>query len=150
MNLRTNLTSAMALLLSGALLLGGCSGGDETGSAPSTDGEGDGEETEELAVPVEVAQASRSRVFAAYNGTTVLEADREADVVAKTTGVVLKPMVEEGDQVTAGQVLAELDRERLDLEVARAQATLARLENDYSTSRAMTEKSLISAEEFER
>ncbi len=126
----------------------GCGGPNADGGSSA---EGDGEdETEQLAVPVEVSQVGRGRVFAAYNGTTTLEADRQADVVAKTTGVVLKLLVEEGDQVTAGQVVAELDRERLDLEVARAKATLARLENDYRRSQEMQEKRLISAEAFER
>ncbi|MFK7954491.1 MAG: efflux RND transporter periplasmic adaptor subunit [Lysobacterales bacterium] len=136
-------------LMALSLLLSACGDSQESNndSAAAADEE---DKKEEVAVPVEVARVSLGRVFAAYNGTTVLEADREADVVAKTTGVVLKLLVEEGDQVTAGQVVAELDRERLDLEVARAEATLARLNNDYRRAREMKEKSLISAEAFER
>ncbi len=124
-----------------------CGGSPEGGRAAADDPE---KEKEEVAVPVEVASVGTGRVYAAYNGTTLLEADREADVVAKTTGVVLKLLVEEGDQVVPGQVVAELDRERLDLEVARAKATLARLENDFRRSSELKDKKLISAEAFER
>ncbi|MGH8163662.1 MAG: efflux RND transporter periplasmic adaptor subunit, partial [Rhodanobacteraceae bacterium] len=41
-------------------------------------------------VPVEVAAAAHAPINASYSGTAALEAQREADVVAKTSGVLLK------------------------------------------------------------
>lgn len=108
------------------------------------------DDKEQVAVPVEVETVNLATVFAAYNGTTTLEADREADVVAKTSGVVLEILVEEGDPVAEGQVVARLDRERLELELARAEATLGRLENDLRRTRELFEKKLISSEAYEK
>ncbi len=110
----------------------------------------DDDDKEQVAVPVEVEAVDLATVFAAYNGTTTLEADREADIVAKTSGVVLEILVEEGDPVAEGQVVARLDRERLELELARAKATLARLENDLRRTRELFEKKLISSEAYEK
>ena len=61
------------------------------------------------AVPVEVAKATRGQIAASYNGTATLTADHEAQVAAKTTGVLKKLYVEEGMSVKEGQLLAELD-----------------------------------------
>ncbi|MEM9532508.1 MAG: efflux RND transporter periplasmic adaptor subunit [Pseudomonadota bacterium] len=135
----------LTLLLT--LFLVACGGGDDSGAAADADGV---DEEEEIAVPVETASVSEGQVFAAYAGTTVLESDVEADVVAKTSGVILELLVEEGDPVKANQVVARLDRERVELEVAESQATLNRLENDFRRYQELHEKKLISAEAFER
>ena len=101
-------------------------------------------------MPVEVQDVTLASVYAAYNGTTTLEADQEADVVAKTSGVILELLVEEGDMVKAGQVVARLDHDRLALEVQRASANLRRLENDFKRNQELHQKDLISFEVFEK
>jgi membrane fusion protein, multidrug efflux system len=115
------------------------------------DGNGDAQAAEsddpaETAIPVEVARARREPMIASYTGTASLEADRQADVVARASGVLLKLHVEEGDAVREGQLLAELDAERARLEVARAEANLKRLEHDYERSQELYKAKLTSAE----
>src|SRR5690606_6900324 len=89
-------------------------------------------------------------VSAYYSGTTTLEAERDAEVVAKVGGVIEQLMVEEGQRVAAGQVLAKIDDARLKLEVARAEANLAKLEQEYRRNKQLYEKQLVSADAYER
>ncbi|MDC8015205.1 efflux RND transporter periplasmic adaptor subunit [Tahibacter soli] len=110
-----------------------------------------GKEAEAVAtVPVEASVAARRPINASYSGTATLEADREADVVAKTNGVLLKLMVEEGDVVKEGQVLARLDDSSPKLNLAKTEATLRKLEADYRRADEMFAKKLLSIEEHDK
>ena len=66
-----------------------------------------------------VVAAAVAPIAASYTGTAALEARGEAQVVAKTSGVALAVLVEEGQQVRAGQVLVRLDPDRARLAGAR-------------------------------
>jgi membrane fusion protein (multidrug efflux system) len=102
------------------------------------------------AVAVEAARVAFRPVEASYAGTATLEAEREAQVVAKTSGILLELYAEEGDRVRAGQVLARLDDERHRLELARAEANVARLENEFRRSSELIEARLTSQEAHDR
>ncbi|HSX59688.1 MAG TPA: efflux RND transporter periplasmic adaptor subunit [Tahibacter sp.] len=101
-------------------------------------------------VPVETAVVASRAIDASYSGTATLEADREADVVAKTNGVLLKLFVEEGDTVRQGQVVARLDDASPRLSLAKAEATLRKLEADYRRADEMFGKKLLSLEEHDK
>ncbi len=85
-------------------------------------------------VPVEVAAASHQSVTANYSGTATLEAIGDAQVVSKTTGIVLKMLVEEGMHVQKGQVLATLDDDATRNKLAQASATLNKAQAAYDKS----------------
>lgn len=101
-------------------------------------------------VPVEVAAAARRPIVASYSGTATLEAPAEAQVVAKTTGVVLELRTEEGRMVKAGQVLARLDPDRKGLMLAQSQAQLKKLESEYARSKELFAKQIVSADAHEK
>jgi membrane fusion protein (multidrug efflux system) len=130
---------AAVLALTCLLALAACKGGN--GAAEAKEGKNDKPE----AVPVEVAEATRRPVAASYTGTAALEARAESQVIAKTSGVALEVLVEEGDVVKAGQQLVRLDADRLRLQVAQSAAQMAKLENNYQRSRKLAEQNLISA-----
>lgn len=155
--------SALAL----ALLLAGCGGGeadqdakdgkadaaDKTAEAAKKDAEVDKDgkkKNEEKPVPVEVAQVAKRPIQASYHGTAALEAPNEAQVVAKTSGVLLQLLAEEGDEVKAGQVLARIDPDRPRLEVQRAEAMLKKLQAEMARSKELFDRKLIAADVFER
>ena len=102
------------------------------------------------AVPVESVAATHRAMTASYPGVATLEPEAEADVVAKTNGVLLKLMVEEGDKVKAGQALARLDDENARLNLAKSAATLSKLESDYGRSSEMFSRKLLSAEQNDK
>jgi membrane fusion protein (multidrug efflux system) len=151
----------IALALALSLSLAAC-GGSQDNAAPA-DGDKDekaadkepkldkdGKPVEAVKVPVEVAAASRSVVVAAFQGTSNLVAEAEADVVTKTSGVVLEIMVEEGDKVAAGQVLARLDSDRQRLNMKQSEANLRKLENDFKRQQELIERKLISQDVYDR
>lgn len=138
-------------LVVASVALAGCGGGKDKADAGKT-GEKvelgkDGKPVPKIqAVPVEVAKAQRKPIAASYSGTASLEAPGEAQVVAKTSGVMVQLLAEEGDQVTAGQVLARIDGDRVRLEAQRQLATVRKLENNFRRSQELAAQKLVSAE----
>ena|SRR3990167_5010160 len=138
-------------LVVASVALGGCGGGKKEADAGKP-GEKvelgkDGKPIPKVqAVPVEVAKAQRKPIAASYSGTANLEAPGEAQVVAKTSGVMVQLLAEEGDQVKAGQVLARIDGDRVRLEAQRQLATVRKLENNYRRSQELAARKLVSAE----
>ena len=100
-------------------------------------------------VPVAVAEVRRGVVEAYYRGSTNLTAAEEAAVVARTLGVVEALFVEEGDVVEAGQPLAQLETERLQLEVERSRTQLANLKAAYERAERLNASQMISPTEYD-
>ena len=102
------------------------------------------------AVPVEVAAATRAPISANYSGTASLVADHEAMVVAKTSGVIKKLYVEEGDAVKAGQLLAEIDDADARSKLNSAEAQMHKSEATFAHAEAAIPKQLIPQFEYEQ
>ena len=100
-------------------------------------------------VPVETSHPYRSDVYATYETTAAITSDADAPVVARAAGELVELLVEEGDRVSAGQVLAKLDGERLRLEMLVAKANLAKARREYTRNKRLHERGLISASMFE-
>ncbi|MGB0133078.1 efflux RND transporter periplasmic adaptor subunit, partial [Dokdonella sp.] len=124
-----------------AALFAACKGGNDPA---------DEEKQVDASVPVEAVAVSRRSISASYSGTATLEPEGEAEVAAKISGVLLELLVEEGDQVKQGQVLARLDAENPRLNLAKAKAMLKKLENDYQRSSEMFERKLLSVEQNDK
>lgn len=122
-----------------------CKGGGE-GEAQAKDGKDNKPE----AIPVEVVSAARRPIAASYTGTAPLEARGESQVVAKTSGVALNVLVEEGQQVRAGQPLVRLDPDRARLAVAQTEAQMRKLENSYRRSQQLVAQQMISANDVDQ
>jgi len=101
------------------------------------------------ALPVEVITPLITDISATYHTTGAIAADAEARVLSKTSGEVVDVLVEEGDLVAAGQVLARLDGDRLRLEVAHARSVLDKVTKDYERNLQLLEKNLVSASSVE-
>lgn len=120
-------------------LLSACGGG----GSPQADADA------HARVPVEVAAVARAPINASYSGTAALEAQNEADVVAKTTGVLLKLDAEEGQYVQAGQVLALIDPSSASNQLAQSEAQLRKAQTTYQRASKAIEKQLIPKAEYE-
>ena len=132
------------VLIACVLALAACKKGD--GDAVAKDKEGDkGPE----AIPVEVMAAAKRPIAASYTGTAPLEAHGESQVVAKTSGVALQVLVQEGQVVKAGQVLVRLDASRAALQAAQTDAQMRKLEANYQRSVTLAEQKLISANDID-
>ena len=118
----------------------GCAGGKD----PAKDANA------QAAIPVEVAAASHQAVTANYSGTATLEAVGEAQVVAKTSGIILKIPVEEGMRVEKGQLLAQLDDDAVRNKLLQAQATLKKAQAAFDKSEKGIAKNLIPRADYDR
>jgi membrane fusion protein, multidrug efflux system len=93
-----------------------------------------------------VMSAITQSINASYAGTANLEAPNEAQVVAKSSGVLVAQLAEEGDFVRQGQIMARIDPSRAQLEVQRSQATVNKLSNNFRRAQQLLSQNLISAE----
>ena len=118
----------LCALLALPLVLASCS--------PSTQAAGD-EETSNAGVkkretpPVRVTQVELREMVRKLETTTKLESEREIQVFPRATGVAVEVLVEEGDQVSAGAVLARLDDRDQVLAMRDAEAALVEARNNH-------------------
>ena len=128
--------------LSTLLMLAGCSRGD----AEAKSDEDKGPE----AIPVEVEKVSRRAIAASYGNTATLEPRAEAQVVAKTSGVALEVLVEEGQSVRAGQVLVRLDPDRARLQAAQSSVQARKLEANFRRAQQLEAQQMVSANDLDQ
>jgi len=74
------------------------------------------------AVEVEVADVTNEDLSILVSASGDVEAETRADVYPPTTGTLASIEVTEGDQVTAGQLLAVMDTAPIEVQVAQARA----------------------------
>lgn len=118
----TRILPLSVLLVIGALVIPPLS----SSLAQSSDKHSSETEGQVTILPVAVApaeQLDRYRVTKPYTGTIV--AGRRSEVGFERPGKVVRLLADEGDRVSSGQPLAELDRRRLDAKKRRVEAELA-------------------------
>ena len=130
------------LTLTGSALLAGCGVGEASVADKNA-------VQAAIPVPVEVALPMRADIYATYAATATITSDADAPVVARVRGEVVELLVEEGDYVVEGQLLARLDGERLRLEMLAAKANLKRASTDYERNVDLHRRGLVSASMFE-
>jgi membrane fusion protein (multidrug efflux system) len=133
------LNSKLAVLaLLSTAVLPGCGTGEASATIES-------EVRAATPVPVEVAVPVRDDIFATYHATATIESDADAPVLTRVAGEVVELLVEEGEFVQAGQVLARLDGERNRLAMLAAKADLDRVRGELERYDDLHERGLVSA-----
>ncbi|WP_440225334.1 efflux RND transporter periplasmic adaptor subunit [Dokdonella sp. MW10] len=133
----SRLAPAVAIVIM-STILAACSQGSATPVAEAKKATPSGQ-------PVETARVERGELTARYAGTATLQAEREATLVGEVPGTVLQMLVEEGDRVRKGQVLARLDADRSRLQLREAEADLQRRRNDVERGDTLLARQLIAA-----
>ena len=142
-DITTNLKLTLAaFVLTASLSLSGCGTGEASATAEDADAAA-------TPVPVVVAQPRRADIYATYETTTTIASDADAPVVARVGGEVVELLVEEGEHVSRGQILARLDGERLRLEMLKAKANVDQLRGEYERYVDLHSRGLVSAAMFE-
>ena len=129
--------------LSACLILAACKPGGDAQAKPAED---KGPE----ATPVEVEKVARRPIAASYANTATLEPRAESLVVAKTSGVALQVLAEEGQQVRAGQVLVRLDPDRARLQAAQSAAQVRKLEANFKRAQQLEAQQMVSANDLDQ
>jgi RND family efflux transporter MFP subunit len=133
--------SLVAMLLCSAALLSGCNQANSSNNSDTA---------EIVAIPVEAALARHGEISSSYHTNATLAARAETDVISKTSGIVQQVLVEEGDYVVLGQLLAQLDNERQRYMLAKEQAELSRLDSELKRMAEMYQRKLISTDVYEK
>lgn len=139
----------LSSLLTFAVILSGCGGGDGASQRAPHAGDGGRGRPSQPPVPIEVATAATGSIASYYTATATLEAEKEAEILARVTGEIEALECEEGDQVREGQVLLRIDNDEYRLRVAQAEANAASLRDRYNRLKEMWDQKLVSAEEYQ-
>jgi membrane fusion protein (multidrug efflux system) len=122
------------------LIISGC--GNSPGNSPAGD--------RRPVVLVEVERAKRTPIIATVSATGTITAKNEVKIIAQTEGKITKLGFEEGDRVTAGQVVVQLDASILGAQRNEAEAQLRDAEANYERLKRLYEANLISVQEFDQ
>ena len=149
---------ALAGLLALAVVLGGCdvvnnilgrSGGQTAGAAGAAGGFGGGFGGQPTALPVVTADVVRETVSNFLVATTTLSAERALDVLTRASGEVVEVLVEEGDAVREGQLLAQLDPSDARLALAEAQAHYDNIQREYARTAELAKHGGVTDQELD-
>lgn len=143
MNNKIRMT-AFITLLSTTLLLNGCFQAEAAKEIAQK------EEEKVIPIPVEVSLVETGSISSNYTTSAVLEAKEEAFVVGRASGIIQEIMVEEGDYVEKGQVLAKLEPERYELNLRRAQADMDGIEKELAKIKKVYNQKLVSVDVFDK
>lgn len=136
---------SVAALLCSSIVLTGC------GQAEANKNDAkQSEQAKVIPIPVEVKNLELGSISSNYSTTAVLEAKEEAFVVARASGIIDQILVEEGDYVEKGQVLAKLDPERYELNLLRAAADLQGVEKELAKINKVYSKKLVSDDTYDK
>jgi len=120
-------------------------GAGEASRSPESAGDSGGSTIPVAAQAVARRDLTRSVVVAG-----AVEPVRTVGVNAQTSGTVLRIMVQEGDRVTAGQLVAELDGREAAAQLARARAVLESAAAAFARDSVLHTGTIITDAEFER
>jgi membrane fusion protein (multidrug efflux system) len=141
-----------AILLA-ALTLNGC-GGDESGAAAAgspaqqkAGGPGGADATPPVAVAV--TPAFRGSIATYHSATATLEAEKEAEILARVSGIVRSIEAEEGDAVREGADLLRIEDREYRLREDQARAAVTNQKSRHDRLEGMFRENLVSAEEFD-
>ncbi len=100
-------------------------------------------------IPVAVEPASRGPIASYYRATATLEPNKQAEILARVNGVVLKTLAEEGDYVKEGQDLLLIQDDEYRFRLEQAEASVNQAQAKFDRTQKMFSGNLVSAEEFD-
>jgi len=125
-------------------------GGQEGGQAAGHQQRpGGSRSSQQQAIPVAVTRAESGSIASYYKATATLEADKEATVLARVSGVVESLAAEEGDLVESGAPLLRIANGEYRLRLIQAEATTANLRSRFDRLEAMMAEELATEEEYQ-
>ncbi|QDU69036.1 efflux RND transporter periplasmic adaptor subunit [Engelhardtia mirabilis] len=128
-SLRGSIAAASLTLI---VALAGCTKGQER--SPEVSAAADQGMRERQAARVVTIPVARREMVRLLETTSVVESETEIDVVPRASGLVTHVLVEEGDEVEAGQVLARLDSREETMALRDSQIALEEAEHAVTTA----------------
>jgi membrane fusion protein, multidrug efflux system len=139
------------LLASVSLLVAAVPGCSSSNAGASAGGSpGGGRSSAGRTVVVAVAPVERRSLARSVTLSAPVEPLRRIGVNSQTTGTVLEVLVQEGDRVREGTLMARLDTREVEAQLERARATLANAEAAFERASTMHGSQIITEAEFEQ
>lgn len=137
----------MALVVGfSSLLLSSCGG---QANADRDNKNNKDKEKEKIVINVETTDTLLGNAIATFKSTAVLEADRQATVTTKSSGIILEINVEEGDLVKEGDVMMVLESDTQQLSLNSAKANYDKSLNNLKRAELMLKKGLTNTEQVD-
>jgi membrane fusion protein (multidrug efflux system) len=133
----------LAVLLAALATAPGCGRDGGSQAASPT------EPTEPDPIAVSATPVGRAAIASLYSTSATLRADRQATVTARTRGVIRRLHVEEGNVVTEGQPLVELEDDEQRIEAQRRTAARDAKRRELERSERLHSQGLLSDETYE-
>lgn len=115
-----------------AILLAACGGAN---AAPATDSA--------IAIAVRLAPVERATIAEPMGATGVVAAKDEVVLAFTTPGMIAEVLVDEGERVRAGQVLARLDLSQSEAQLAKARSAAAHAERELARAERLFADSVV-------
>ena len=145
---RLTLVSVLLALVPLSITFTGCggSGGTADASIAKTD---EMKKPPEVVIPVQAETAKRGSISSYFDTTARVEAERKVNVMAEAVGTCISVLKDEGQQVNAGDVLAELDREEALASYSQNEVQVRKSKADFLRAQELAKSGLISKEQYE-
>jgi membrane fusion protein (multidrug efflux system) len=140
------LTTTIVLLMLLILATGCQDGGGETAQAQGPGPQG---RPQLPPAPVAVAAAEVGPIASYYRATASLEAEKQAEVLARAEGLVREIVAEEGDLVPAGGVLLRIENDQYRFRLEQAESRTQQLAAAFERIEEMREEELATEAEYE-
>jgi membrane fusion protein (multidrug efflux system) len=95
-----------------------------------------------VAFPVETTLPHRGDISMYFETTTRVEAERRVDISAKANARCVEILVEEGDEVTSGQVLAELEKDEAQAAYVQSEVQVRQDQTSFEIAKRQFEEGL--------
>ncbi len=135
--------------LVGGLLLAGCGNGDGPHSQDDPANRGQNGPRAMRPVPVAIEPVSRGSIASYHTATATLDPDKQADILARVSGIVLELAAEEGDRVRENGLLLRIEDDEYRARLREAEAEEAKQRSRFERVQKMFKQDLVSAEEHE-
>ena len=112
--------------------------------------EAEAEEDEEVAVPVEVAEVTTGAITSYISATANLVAEDQVKVLSEAEGRVERLLVEEGDLVNKGQILAVLVQDEAKIALSKVELKASNAKAALDRAEGTRDQGLISAEAYDK
>ena len=101
-------------------------------------------------IPVSVKSPERGNINSFLLFSSNIDTDKMVDIYPMTSGIIEKIILDEGDRVSRGTVLAVLDDREASINEQKAKITYEQQKAEFDRQKEIFEKELISREEYEK
>lgn len=101
------------------------------------------------AVPVKVAIVEEGEITSSLVFDSVLETESSVEIFSESTGVILEVLVEEGDRVITGQVLARLENDVQQVDLDETKARYEHEKVNFQRRIDLYDRKLINQQEYD-